>query len=454
MSVEFELQSANGNFAFTGPGKQFLDIEQGAGFEPGDPTFTEKVFARSLLKAGATLALENLHEKEIVAPLKLRAANKESLTALVQEINVIIRTEGCVLKWLDEGATIPTYFSLISGQIDDEFDYRLGQNNWLKCRLRLFTQPLGYYSNKGPRALMVSGLATTVAVGTGAVITFQASGALAGDAPALMQAQIFNRDAVGRYAAISVLPSHEYTPFLSAASYMKATPFKADTLAPGGTYAHRIATTGGFGFFQWVASSAFPYVGEQRLLAIARTPSLATPFPIRRIEAGGNLKAGFLATPPATSTWQFVDLGVVSSPSSLFAAGNTYETFLYFESSSASAGASAVIDIAGLIQLPEVSTCWLNRPLQNLATTSYLTFDGMADDVREGGYIGVPASGISPSAAEEVISVGGFTRGAIPQITPSGTAPVFAVLAAEQAGNMNKQITAAINVLERTRYVF
>lgn len=453
MATELELISASGNFNFAEPGNEFLDVEEGRGMEPGDPKFTEKVWARSLLKTGATLALEALHEKELVFPLKLRGATKDQLTASIQKINRIITTSGCQVKWQDEGASKPTYFDLISGQLDDEYDFRLGQNNWLKCRLRLFVQPLGYSSRNGARALMVAGSATTVVSGTGVVVTFHASGPLAGDAPALMQAQIFQRSSTGRYGAVSVLPSPEYIPYLAAASYVNFhEQFKSDPKAPGATYMHRIATVGGFGTFEFGANNSGPYVGETRLLAVARTPSGATPFPIRRLY-GGTGFSGYMATPVATAVWGLLDLGVITTASSLVAAGNGYGFELELNSVSASAGASAVIDIAGVVQLPEISTCWLNTPLEKFATTSFVTFDGVSNEVRENGYIGVPASGI-PASGPGVQSVGLYARGAIPQITPSATGPMFAVLAAEQGGNMNTQITAAFNVLERTRYVF
>lgn len=650
MSVKAAINSSNGNVDIT----QYLAVEKGTGMEPGDPTFTEKIFARSLLKAGATLALEHLREKELVFPLILslpieRLANpilnpsfaydgqgsttaaewttgpivginpgatltvhdipgyaqaasifglesycevhtagtlanegistgntipcvsgvpitiylsifeeiagqkiqlflgnaktfsqiaitqtnngwtrhsitltpsetgfikfcvrsvgtekinilftavsekepykdgdsagwkwngpagrsesenkhgKTGLANLIQEINTIIHTPGAKVEWQDEGATQPTYYDLISGQFDDEFDYRLSEKNALRGKLRLFTQPLGYVSKNGPRALMVQGVATTVQVGTAPIITFQASGVLDGDAPAVIQAQgIASTAAVeGRpdfYTAISVLPSASYIPYIPAASSaIVLMTFFSEASAPGGTYAHfsnpHSAITVERGGYQ---QTKFNYAGEHRVLMAARTPSLAIVTPCRLYKYNTGFVNNTVATPLATSGWHLYDLGVITTASSALAAG---ESFFLALSVGIENVASAAIDFAGLIILPEQSTCWLTTlsgiPAQSKRMNGYTTFDGQAQAIRLGGYIGVPASGISASIAnvEGPFSpdVTGYSRGAIPQIQAAASPPVLAMLWAEPNGSMSNGVKLSINVLERTRYVF
>ena len=84
-------------------------------------------------------------------------AGKDGLTALVRRINAILNANGCVASWQDEGASKPTFFQLASGQCDPQFKYRMGQQNWLPAKLRLFAQPLGYASLEPSEVKTVSG---------------------------------------------------------------------------------------------------------------------------------------------------------------------------------------------------------------------------------------------------------------------------------------------------------
>jgi hypothetical protein len=455
MTVLLNIFSSNGTIELANPERPYLDVEAGGGMEPGDPSFTEKIFSHSLLKQGGTLALESMKLKEQVFPLKLHARNKAALAEIIQEINLVINTPGAQVEWRDEGAEHATYFDLVSGQLDDAYDFRLGSNNWLKCKLRLFSQPLGYWSQKGARAVMVAGVATTIKIGTSPIITFRASGALRGDAPALMQVQVYNELLTNNqfYAALAVLPSSEYTPFISAASLSVVASFVGDSFAPGGTRAHWANWVGPAA--QWTAPSLsrFAYVGEQRILVAARTPSNAIPTPI---ELGGPRPfpyTGLVATPVATSAWMLYDLGVISTASAMLANGEGYRLGLNMP---VSVGASAAIDIGGFIQLPEHGSTWLNAlPVPSLRPGHTISFDGVANGIRIGGNMGVPASGIPPTLDpehQELTEMGGYARGAIPQIPAQIGEPVVAVLVAPMP-DMNEEVEVNINVLERTRFI-
>lgn len=648
MSVKLKLESTNGDFDFT----PWLDVEKGKGMEPGDPQFTEKIFARSLLKAGATLALEHLREKEMVFPLivsvpgvatinkilnpsfahdgngatsalgwttgnnfyvdldasikvfvlpgysqassifglesycqvktagtttlegistgeavpvtsgvpitisfslyeevvgqKVKVSlgsstvgsiqqeitqtnkgwtrhsitltptktgnaifaitsvgaasainfiftavttlepyadgdttgwkwlgkpgdsesenyhGKPGLAEMIQEANIVINTPGARVEWLDEGATKPTYFSLISGQFDDEFDYRLSEHNGLKGHLRLFCQPLGYDSQLGARALTLSGAATTVKVGTSPVVTFQAAAQLAGDGPALLQAQVKQQLggvlAVKAYMACAVLPSASYLPYLSAASLGEGLGAKwlTDTLAPGGTYIHCVEEgTGNVQIAKWqpVALAKALYSGEQRILVAARVPAgiAAMPFQLLPIEESLGEITG-VATPVATTAWTMYDMGVISSASANLAAGAKYGMLIQ---SIRSGVATRAVDIGAIFQFPESSTCFVNTigKLPETSSEGEATFDGVANAIRMNANIGVPASGIAPQTFQIMYDVSRYARGAIPQIPAAKEPPTIAVLATNQ-GDMNTEMTLNINVLEQTRYVF
>lgn len=456
--VKLTLRSSNGEVTLT----PYLDVEAGRGMEPGAPSFTNKVFAHSLLKQGATLALEDLQLKEQVFPVKLTAASKSQLTELIELINTILNTPGCQVEWQDEGAIRPTFFDLASGQFDDEFDFRLGQNNWLKGHLRLFSQPLGYWSQKGARQVKVNAVATTTRVGTSPIVVFPASGVFDGDAPSLIQGGLVGSGWLlsKSYSAISVLPSSEYTPWLPIASllgsFTGASPvYSAATNAPGGTAARWINPAFGE-YLRFTASAAkFAYTGEQRLLLAARVPPSAEGVVVTSLQNGGEQGSLTLNTfaIPATTTWGLYDLGVARGASANFAHGDYYRWGLQMNH----AGASNGVEIAGVVQLPESNTAWING--SNLTKnglvgeSSKWNFDGVSNSVFYGADNGVPASGIVTTAPNGVMDWTGYARGAIPAVPVSASPPLIAMLAMNAYGASNNgKIEMALNVLERYRY--
>jgi hypothetical protein len=464
MSLKVAISSANGNVDVT----QYLMVERGAGMEPGDPTFTEKVFARSLLKQGATLALEHFREKELVMPLLLKATNKTNLANLVQEINTVINTPGAQLEWQDEGATQPTFYDVVSGQLDDDFDYRLSEKNGLRAKLRIFAQPLGYLNKFGARAVMVSGVATTLEVGSGPLQVFPASGLFDGDAQALIQAQVeLTSQKTSGWFAFSLLPGASYAPYMTAPSVSLATgsrTFTADTVAAGGTYAHWREWSGPLLLYTAPEAIKFSYVGETRLLVLARTPSGANVLPIRtdRVNSPWGSQngpvLGPVATPVATAQWIPYDLGTISRASAGLGSGDTFDYLV--RGAITSPGASCAIDICAVVQLPDTNTIWLNTNASPVAFPAPIVFDGVTNAIRVGASMGVPASGIAPllGAKAMVHDLTSMTRGRIPPISASASSPVFAALAMDalslSGGSLNKEMSVAINVLERTRYVF
>lgn len=468
MSVNLTIKSPNGTINLT----QYLTVEQGAGMEPGDPQFTEKVFARSLLKTGATLALEHLREKEMIFPLKLKAATKVALANLVRELNIILNTPGARVEWQDEGASQPTFFDLISGQFDDEFDYRLSEKNWLKGKLRLFTGPLGYKNEKGPRPLVVSNVPTTIKVGTSPVVVFNASGPLAGDGAALMQVQISSHMA-GMFGAVSVLSSPSFTPWvpITAAGATHLT-FLSSATAPGPTYGHWIPNEAEYGDvvanYMQEGALAPLYAGDQRILLSCRTPFGGRQVGVQ--VAIPSLFSNFSWEGPVATVgsgelgrWELLDLGVVSSASGTLAMGMPWNVGIRVASMSAFPASSAV-DVAGIIVLPEAHTCWFQPFGAGLISEEVpLVFDGVTNTIHAGASMGVPASGIPALPGRVFSDVTLYTRGAIPQLIPAASPPIVAVLALKANGGESPEslrpsfitsVEVAINVLERTRYVF
>lgn len=458
MAFTLELYSNNGNINLT----EYVAAQAGEGLDPAGAAFTTKILAHSILKPGSTLALEDLKEKLQTFPLKLNAENKTKLDELVETINIIVNTYGCQVEWRDEGATESTYWNLISGQFDAEYDKFRGEKNWLYGKLRLFVQPLGYVSKKGPRALhaAIGGGASTIVPGTAPLVIFKGSEILRGDAPALLQVQILSESTKHeQVAAVSILPSLEFVPLISGVS--GAAPFTPtyinESEIPTGTAARFINTSGEKFKFTSSKESKYSYVGENRILVAARTPASSTAIPIKSLFKG---QYGPVASVFPTTAWRLYDLGTINTASSYLYAGEEYNLAIYLESV---AGGSRAIDIGALIQLPDRSTSWLNTSGISVTTASSanqncITFDGMSEVIRIGSNMGVPASGVAPSIASQttsIIEAGAYARGAIPTIQASDEEDAFAILVANMAGgSMNTKTRVNINVLERCRYTF
>lgn len=414
MTLSLIVESSAGTIDLT----PYLDVNVGAGLDPSDPQFTNKVFAHSLLKQGGTLALEDLKLRELTFPLKLNATSKDKLTALVREINTIINTKGCKASWTDESTTTPTFFTLASGQLDPEFDFRMGQatHPWLKAKLRLFVQPLGAKTTTMTALSRASG-ATSQA--TAPVYVFYASGIVPGDAPALVRGVVEPEFIGGAgYSAFSYLPNASYSPWIPAASQTQGAGWVRGASKGFNFYA-------GNGEFT-VPRASGVYPGTHRVLAIARrfnnaTPATLTaevenakaPEPNEAVVVGGASKA---------QPWNVLDLGVVRLPTDQ---SLMHEWTLRIE-------ASATVGIHGFVLLPENSTSWLKAIPQSP------TFDGELERV-----LNINGEDYTPQA-----------RGQIPELPAIGATPVFAAFGFALADEEPAVTRAKVSVLPRTRYVF
>ena len=418
MSVKLEITSNNGNINLT----KYLNVEKGAGMDPADPTFTNKVFAHSLLKKGGTLALEDLKLREQSFPLRLTAKSKDALTALVRELNVILNTSGAQVAWTDEGASNPTLLYLASGQFDVEFDYRQGEKFMVKGKLRLFSQPLAFGNNGVFRELPLVSKGTSA--GTAPVVMYRTASPINGDAPATARINFESEPFSKSWAfAFSVLPNASYIPWMPAASSLEGTTWAAGATAGfkyavgGGGEAHPIS----------FAREAGIYLGDHRVLAIARlfnnasnaTMSALTPF---------NTEAFNVKVPiPAASggqPWSVVDLGVARG-ASLTAIGGLTAVQVY---------SAATIALYGLVMLPETSTSWL----YDREADGSVEFDGLAERILHTGGNTKDRTGIA--------------RGAIPEIPPGIAAPVVALFSFPPEANQPVNVQTEVSVLERYRY--
>lgn len=458
----------------------FIKAALGEGMDPAAPTYSDRVFAHSLLKEGGTFTLENANLKELVFPLLLTATTSSVSVQLVAQINQIIQTPGATASWQDDALTQATLFSLSSGQCDIDYDYRKAQAHSTQCRMRLFTQPFGTTpatrflaaaSGVGP-LLMISpfanggGLAITPSTQAG-IAGFggkqQASGgvfyggnpSLAGDAPALLQVSFTGPLPVPGgttglsavpYTAVSVLPDQYYQPLIPAsqlASFVTAT---AST-AVGSTYA-------GIGPNNSVVLSFYPFAGgastvpalwagNHRLFALAR----ATQSP-GFLQTLANQAVPFTTTATVTTAdWSLYDLGTFT----LRASQTTPQINVFMQGGSA-LGAAKVMQVTACVMLPENSTWYLNPTAiqpsqygypgvllagQTGATSAYsntlLLDDTLPDQFV---YSGASITRYTPSPAGMVGSssrISSFTRGVVPRPDPGRGLPIIAVLSVAQS---------------------
>ena len=452
MSVEAKLVAPTGSFAIT----NYLDVQAGQGMDPADPQFTNKVFAHSLLKAGGTLALEDFKLRELTFPLLLRATSKDALTAFVREINKVINSAGCELEWKDEGSSIVTFFQLASGQCDPEYDFRQGQtaNPLLKCKLRLFVQPLAV-RERSPRPLLIGGTAAangaTVA-GLQPITIVYGGSAIIGDAPALVRTSLYPpSNGLEGYSrairAVSVLPASGYIPVYTTNDSTYATkggakPTVNAAAMEGKAFGIAPAT---ISKFTYSLPPATLYAGPQRMFLVAQ----ASP---------ANLTEVYAEWPdwPATRTetvkinnatvWGLMDMGVINVPSAAIAENEQFSIRVF-----TSAASTAWCQINGIILLPDNTTSYFNEEQQSEKPElipRVCVFDGVTGRV----VAGVPPSGEEVNGVRDVT---GGVHGALPLADPENGAPVVAVLdfpaVSTHLGSPNH---VTVNVLERTRYVF
>lgn len=467
----------------------YMNVQDDAGMDPQNPQFTSKVFGRSLLKEGATLALEQLTEKELIFPLILgpvggvgtAPTNMSALAILIQQIQEIVNTPGFTLSWQPLGASQPTVFDGLSGQFDVDYSYRAEGNFWTKGKLRVFTQPFGRVAGSrsfaaasavGP-LLMMSPYASSgsliinaSAAGYGASpqrgptgassgISYTGNPSLAGDATGLLQLVVTNpmpaaATSIGMMplTAVSVLPDKNYVPLITAAEMAGAAVNGFDAGAVASTFVRYMpaSTTTIFEYLMPLplrnGFAVLPqsYAGLHRVFAIARASTLANSL---------QLVSSALCPNPTAATvypgdWQLLDLGTLTFRASEIPPINAVN-LLFTGPTPASTSVNA--DLTACIVLPENST-WFFNP-QNLNPSSYggavvpagasgvlLTAMPMSNTLILDDFVGdqfiysasQPAAPAFTALNQTYGRITQYTRGLVPKPNPATGFPIVAVM--------------------------
>lgn len=489
---------------------QYLYLTDDEAPDPYDPAFTQRIFSRSLLKEGATLALTQLVEKEQTWNLLLGPYNTASAMAIaIQQVNEVLNTPGAVLSWQDDGLSQPTYFDLLTGELQIEYSYRKAQKAYTKAKLLTFSAPLG--RTAGPRAyaaasglgplLMISPYASSgklalaaSAAGFGASggifgpngasggISYLGNPSLAGDAPAQLTIsyQGASEATFGPVQSfvIAALPGPTYNPLIPgaaltgdgnvirsatavASAYFSASPIGVSPPGANGLYVANNAGLPGPGV------PPLSWSGQHRLFAIARASTTLAAASVTAVIGlfpdGILVGATTIASIAPLTDWGLYDLGTYA----LRPSEPSYNNLNLFMGA-----ASATVDLTALYSFPDATAWFLSGPRvvlpSDAPTAAFDQFPGdnviLVDDTRGDQWL-FPANTMPPAPPGNLAQYGvdgarvtQYSRGLIPRPDPKAGLPTLALLAVRQAipgttNPMNYPTYAQLNVQERTRYI-
>jgi hypothetical protein len=464
----------------------YVVVDPGQGLDPADPAFTQRIWSRSLLKEGATLALEQLVEREMQFPLKLgpiggaggSPQNLSATLALIQQINQILQTPGTTMTWQPPGASQPTTFDVLSGLVESAYNYRAEQQSWEIANLRVFTQPLGRTvgprtyaaaSGVGPLLMLTpygtpntaggaiaqvvgastqAGLAGFGGASQGGVpssgIFYQGAPSLAGDAPALLHLSYTGpvpnnatNSGIVPYAVLSTLPDYNYQ-VLFPKAFMHKVSGTASSLAVSGAVASQywsvpsgLAAQLAFPPFVEIVPGA--WAGNHRLFAIAR----ASQSPRQM----GTVLDAFVNTPTVatvtTADWTLYDLGTFAIRASQTPTGGFGVAASLNVSVPAAAG---TLDLCALAMVPD-NTSWFLSPgfaaASQYATNLLSSNTFVIDDTFGEQYMyfqPTMTQAPSPLGTNQLgTRVTQYSRGLVPQPDPRNGLPILSLLAVGQA---------------------
>lgn len=341
--------------------KQYLRLQPDGGVDPNDVDFSEPQFSRSPIREGGEFVLDNVGPREQAWAMALNADSKADLLTLVGNINRKIAEDGVRVKWQDVGASNPTYFDVVRGRLEPEFNYWRGAANWLNAVLRLWTSPYGHTATE-----RIIG----TAAGSGFLLTLDVPSAIQGDVDAEIHAKVrvgtWSRD--GHLVAVAALPHASYQVRTPAASMNSAIGVLSGASGAPGSQVLSFPSMMAFGNSvpaneaQLAAFTlAIPSVyGEQshRLLLAAKTserdPNSGGVALRTYAHTGEPLGPTVVAT--NTEGWALVDLGSFRVPRGVASFGFDVRGGHLGGQYEAHVNASAIFRIADAYTLPEPDT--------------------------------------------------------------------------------------------------
>ncbi len=340
----------------------YLNVQEGDGLDPADGGFLEPQFSQSAADVGQALVNIDTRNKEHVYPLQLSASSKDALHALVCTVRLKLSETGVRLEWRDDGATVSTFYDIEFGRFDPAYRYFRARSKWLTGVLRVWVRPFGHTATE-----RIVG----TAAGSGAMqIVSLAS--MGGDQSAQLIVDITCASTTRDIFGLSVVPSGAVTEWRTA-SLLAMGGDVASVITVGGSGAigsqYRGICVGAtaVGLFNIAGIQMASRIGNQRILAVMRTPNLQGVYVYANSAfvngigptAFVSATSPFGITASAWQGWQLVDLGVIRpAPQATMQIANQTVTFRGRLASSTGATllASPGLQVTAVYVVPEGRT--------------------------------------------------------------------------------------------------
>lgn len=297
----------------------YLQLGESGGMDPS-PTFEEPSFLDAPLAEGQPLITVNERNREMVFPIWMTAATKDTFHALVTTLGkAAANTKRVYIK--DDGATNETYYDVTWARFEPSYKYLHARKKYLAGTLRIYSAPP--FGHTGSARALSTGIGS-LAVGAGVAYATIPAGSVAGDVAALIQAKITvgasgNQEAPradGRVVGWAALPTG-YVSLIPAASMygLNSTASLIGVIGAPGSQAIGPRSTAGGATSPLVARfalSASPYAGDNRVFAYVR-PGRPMPLAISAQDENG-APIGPTALSRGVHGWHLVDLGVARVP--------------------------------------------------------------------------------------------------------------------------------------------
>lgn len=302
----------------------YTRVNPSEGMDLADQDFIDPQFTNSATGFGDELISVQMKNRELVVPVHLRATSKDSLHALVSDLNRRLSVAK-QLEWRDDGATNSSYLKIQFARFEPEFNKRRQDAGWMSGTVRIYTEPYA--------RTVASGYANVIGsfAGTGIIASRSIASFILGDGPTTTKfvintPSVFNAQSDGRIVAGAVLPA-SYVSDWSAASLIPMN----NTFLTGasGAVGSQILAHQSFGFSAttwfgtyaastWITTNvarliltnASAYAGNNRVLAVTAANfeldvSLVDP-------TGNSQTVRSVATESALYGMGLVDLGVIN----------------------------------------------------------------------------------------------------------------------------------------------
>lgn len=412
---------------------------------PYDGDAPEPQFVRSPLRDGGRLSAVDLDLEERAFPLFLSGPDAQVAHDLQVKLTAeLLKVPALLLEWHLGGVQQSTFYDVEFGRFEPEFEMRRSQAGWHAGTLRLFTQPYGHFNTTRL-------IATAQATNNHVIDAPIASGVLAKDVPAVMQAVVTSATGPRTSTlAVAALPHPSYLAQFAAPSFVEVmagatqrTGFSGaanDTALSVPVY-NAGATT--IPLFVAQLPIASVYGGRNRCIGFFRKQITKEVY-VSAKDHFGNAIGATQVVPSSMAQFFALDLGVLSIPDP-HPAGPPIHKLRIYGGVAASSGfaASPGFHISDVVVLPEDSTVLFNDTAVGTGWR-FWNVDGI-----------INRPWLSASGAASTISQWewGNQRGAIPQLAPGpGRIAVLAGSVDDGTRVANDAFSVTVSVKERVRF--